>query len=386
MNRVKHCLYPKLFFACNVHFCFMLTTPLQEIAYEHIIQQNPPLSLHLALVDPAQVKIVLEPTHTFGISEKTSSIAKRTNATLAINGGFFDFGHTKYVDFFISCLDALGFAYARAYPVQLMKINDQWFSSLSPKTAAALGWDENGNVLMDTQQIVWRLVINHTSFPLRAINRPYASGPILYTSHYTQKTPIRKNSIEVIVENNTVIDYKSGGGTFVPANGFIYATNSYNTHDLMGGQHILGSKANLVKECIENACQRFESLKYVLGSIPLLIKDGMIQNTVYRSSSFYTKKHPRTAICILSNGLWLFLVVDGRQASSQGMSLPELARFLKKRACISALNLDGGGSSTMVMHNNIVNSPSGREWGLFSGMAAERAVANAIIILPKTTP
>ena len=73
-------------------------------------------------------------------------------------------------------------------------------------------------------------------------------------------------------------------------------------------------------------------------------------------------RHPRTAIGSYVRDkrphLILF-VVDGRQKiHSMGMSLPELAQAMKDLGCTEALNLDGGGSSTIVVKDKVLNKPS----------------------------
>lgn len=71
--------------------------------------------------------------------------------------------------------------------------------------------------------------------------------------------------------------------------------------------------------------------------------------------------HPRSALGIDASGKLLTLVVvDGRQRGrSEGMSAYELAVLMKELACTDALNLDGGGSSVMIIDNRIVNTPAG---------------------------
>jgi hypothetical protein len=82
-------------------------------------------------------------------------------------------------------------------------------------------------------------------------------------------------------------------------------------------------------------------------------------------------RHPRTAVAVTSGGALLFVTLDGRQASSVGMTLRELAEALIDLGAREAMNLDGGGSTTMVVRDAIRNSPS-------DGM--ERAVSDAILI------
>lgn len=103
------------------------------------------------------------------------------------------------------------------------------------------------------------------------------------------------------------------------------------------------------------------------GGGPTLIINGVIQD------GLQTAVHPRTAVGFNYDSTKLFFVtVDGRQPGfSVGMSLPELANYMKSIGCYNAVNLDGGGSTTMVVRNKVVNSPS--------DAAGERPVANALL-------
>ena len=65
------------------------------------------------------------------------------------------------------------------------------------------------------------------------------------------------------------------------------------------------------------------------------------------------------------------MVVDGRQSASVGMSLGELANFFQRLGVDSAMNLDGGGSSSMVVRGRVVNHPSD---------GFERSVTNALLV------
>lgn len=76
--------------------------------------------------------------------------------------------------------------------------------------------------------------------------------------------------------------------------------------------------------------------------------------------SFSTTKHPRTAVGVSKDGKTLYLVtVDGRQPRiSIGQSLPDLAKYMLSLGCWDAMNLDGGGSTTMVVRGEVKNKPS----------------------------
>jgi hypothetical protein len=94
------------------------------------------------------------------------------------------------------------------------------------------------------------------------------------------------------------------------------------------------------------------------------------------AAGFDTTRHPRTVIGEGGGAIWL-ITVDGRQPEiSLGMSFTELQRLASRLGLDSALNLDGGGSTTMVVGGRIVNHPS--------DPGGARAVSDAIVVLPRT--
>jgi exopolysaccharide biosynthesis protein len=88
--------------------------------------------------------------------------------------------------------------------------------------------------------------------------------------------------------------------------------------------------------------------------------------------------NPRTAIGIKADGTYLFVVSDGRTDESEGLSLLELAEFMKSLGAETAYNLDGGGSSTMAFNGSVVNTPTGG--GVGSGSGSERKVSDIVYI------
>lgn len=95
-----------------------------------------------------------------------------------------------------------------------------------------------------------------------------------------------------------------------------------------------------------------------VGGGPLMIADGQLTGLDAVKSD---QRHPRTAFG-WSDAHYFFVQVDGRQAHSDGMAIPELARYLHRLGCRFAMNLDGGASSTIWLRGRVLNSPSsGRE-------------------------
>lgn len=119
-------------------------------------------------------------------------------------------------------------------------------------------------------------------------------------------------------------------------------------------------------------------IKEMLGGFPKIVKDGQnyVSTGYYEeggASTFHTDRHPRTAIGFSADSSKIFFVtVDGRQSFSAGIDLYELADFMIAIGVDYAVNLDGGGSTTMVVRGDIVNSPSD---------GAERSVSNSFIVV-----
>jgi hypothetical protein len=105
----------------------------------------------------------------------------------------------------------------------------------------------------------------------------------------------------------------------------------------------------------------WDGVSDTLGGYPQLVRNGRI--LVGNCSQSLCRRHPRTGVGIRSDGRILLVVVDGRRKQARGMTLRAFARRLKKLGAVRALNLDGGGSSTMwIRGKGIVNRPSdGRE-------------------------
>lgn len=106
----------------------------------------------------------------------------------------------------------------------------------------------------------------------------------------------------------------------------------------------------------------------VIGGGPDLVVKGIPQSFP-TTDSFAETKHPRSAIGSTADGkIWL-VVVDGRQPQSGGIKLNDLATKLRDWGCTQAMNLDGGGSSSINFFQTVLNKPSA---------GSERAIANAV--------
>jgi len=110
-----------------------------------------------------------------------------------------------------------------------------------------------------------------------------------------------------------------------------------------------------------------------IGAGPALVVGGQTRVTVDEEVFFGTTipdVHPRTAAARTVDGSLILMVIDGRQPGSRGVNLEELAALLRGVGAVDAVNLDGGGSSTLVVSGSLVNRPV--------GVALQREVMSAI--------
>ena len=108
---------------------------------------------------------------------------------------------------------------------------------------------------------------------------------------------------------------------------------------------------------------------------PVLIHNGEIKITVNEEVFFGSsipEIHPRTAAGYRKDGNLVLLVIDGRQVNSRGVDLMELAIIMRDLDCVEAINLDGGGSSAMVVDGKLMNRPA--------GTSSQREVMSAISV------
>jgi hypothetical protein len=109
-----------------------------------------------------------------------------------------------------------------------------------------------------------------------------------------------------------------------------------------------------------------------IGGDRILVENGHV--ALGQCSGSVCGRNPRSALGLTADGRVLMVVVDGRQSSSSGMSLMELAQFMANRLGADvAMNLDGGGSSTMAVRGAVASHP---------GDGLERAVSSAVLVFP----
>lgn len=124
----------------------------------------------------------------------------------------------------------------------------------------------------------------------------------------------------------------------------------------------------------------------VLANGPVLLWSGVIADFT-PTGAHCSNRHPRTAVGLSSSRRLFLVTVDGRTAHAAGMTCDELARVMQELGCVSAVNMDGGGSTTMWVNgepnNGVVNYPSDN--GAYDHLG-ERSCSNAIAIIAPPAP
>lgn len=151
--------------------------------------------------------------------------------------------------------------------------------------------------------------------------------------------------------------------------------------DLGDGRNFFGMKKDGTAVIGDDALYKSvrEDLTQAIGAGDFLVVDGeAVDFSAYGKDGFYGTQHPRTAVGLKEDGTVVFSVADGRQGGySIGYTMGELAAFMKSMDCVTAVNLDGGSSSTYVARAagtdkvTVRNSPSN---------GSERKVGTSLLI------
>lgn len=306
-----------------------------------------PFSMQILEVDPRHPAVNIVPVHARDRAigrETTSSLAQRYGATAAINGGFF----------------AMTGPYAGAV-ARVYALDKEIFAA--GRDRAALVFCEERNFVEDLRVAVvhyrGEAVAGRVRHPVTQVNQARAaSGLTLFRPSLGERTLTAPGGWEVAVANGRV----TAAGEHdlaIPPGGFVLAGAGDAAAWLR--RHARPGAKLRAAESLDGAPCRYTD---VLGAGPELVRDG--QNVAPEHP-----RHPRTAMGVRRDGKLLFVTLDGRQKHSVGMTLRELADEMIALGAHTAINLDGGGSTTMWVRGRIRNSPSD---------GAERPVSDAVLI------
>jgi len=291
--------------------------------------------------------------------ERTSAIARRNGAIAAVNGGFF---------------------HPDGDPAGCLMIGGELISEPIPERTC-MGITRDGGILFDRLRFEGSVSSGEASLPLDGINRARRDGEaILYTPRYHTSTLTDPNGAEAVIVGGVVQEVLDGrGNSAIPPAGYVLSGSGPKRRWILENLRP-GAVVNLSFRFLPTSGDpRWTGVVHMVGGGPRLLAGGQYVGGEGFADQFTRRRHPRTAVGLTRTGRILLLVVDGRQPDhSLGMTLPELAALLFRLGATDALNLDGGGSSTLVVGGRVVNSPSDE--------TGERPVADALLVLPVGPP
>ena len=189
---------------------------------------------------------------------------------------------------------------------------------------------------------------------------------------------ITDTTSDMAEENNAVLAingdyYGARQSGYVIRNGVVYRNQGSNGEDMViskdGTLSFISESDTTTDSLIQKQAWQ------VLSFGPVLVESGQIAVTENDEVGMAMASNPRTAIGTVAKNHYLFVVSDGRTSESAGLSLYELANFMKSLGATKVYNLDGGGSSTMVFQGEVVNNPTTN-----GNKISERAVSDILYI------
>ncbi len=335
---------------------------------DHMIGDDP-VRINLLRIDLTKVRLDLKMAmDTVVGTETTSSIASRHGAVAAVNAGFFR-------------LDASIFA---GEPANFFMIDGKVLSEGSNDRITLAIANHIGVTRVSFFRPVaeFQLETGKETFTVNGLNREVRENEVIvFTPEFHKTTLAKAGCVEIAVSSGRVRTVSEAGSVRIPADGFVATTCGDQKNELQRAAKP-GQKANVFR--MEAARKRSDG--YELGDIgriedavagvSQLLKNGRIELSWQQEkagSSFAESRHPRTAAAKMSDGKFLLATIDGRQPGvSVGMTLQELAEYLLSIGAVDAMNLDGGGSTAMVLDGKVVNKPSDAN--------GERKVGDALIV------
>jgi hypothetical protein len=203
---------------------------------------------------------------------------------------------------------------------------------------------------------------------------------MLFTPAYHQHTDTPATGLEWVLQGRPLRvsgGPLAAGKTPIPRDGYVLSFGGTPPPPALRSLSV-GTRVDLETNyiAVDGAEADWKNTEAIVGGAGLLLRDGRLftdWKVEQLSPAFARTRHPRTLIGTQVDGTIWLVTVDGRQPKlSAGMSLFELRSLVQRLGLRNALNLDGGGSTTMWVAGKIVNSPS--------DVAGPRRVSDALIV------
>ncbi len=306
---------------------------------------------------------VLIPEYISQKSKLTDLAKSEANVVAGINGDFFD----------TTGQSTLGIVVKNGDYITSSIHDNRFFNYLKLKDGRSLISKINGS----TSKL--NNITSSSNPPSASIDITYKNKPYLeynrailfdkYWGEYSIGNKAKQPSIELIITEDTIDDIKVQMPPIkIPENGYIVSAVG-TAKDYILSNFKVGDKVSITGESY------LSNLEDAIGGGSQILKNGEV---VKDFSLDISGRHPRSALGFSKDNKFLYLItVDGRHRNYTGMTQTELAYLMMEAGAYNAINLDGGGSSEMVVTSDngnidIINHPSD---------GAERPIHNGIGIV-----
>ena len=292
-----------------------------------------PVRINIVEISGASENLAIEPaiaSTTLAHRSKITNIAARENAIVAINGGYFK--------------------PQTGTPLGTLMINKKMYTG-PIYDRVAMGIFENGYD-MARVQLRAEVKTNIGGLKIDNVNQPrmLSVHTIVYTKDWGEVSPpTPQYGTQIVVENGKITRITNQSVT-IPNDGFVIIGPASKLKAIEGAKKI---KLDI------NLNPEWKDVNHIISGGPYLVKNGEVYvDMTEQKLSAIGGRNPRTAIGYTKDNNLIMLTADGREGASIGLTLNELANLMKNLGCVNAMNLDGGGSTVMLIKGQVVNRPA----------------------------
>ena len=227
----------------------------------------------------------------------------------------------------------------------------------TPRSAFIVDKEGKASIQKDLSYLGTVSLPGGQTLTIKGLNRQRITDDlVLFNRNYAGSTRTNEHGREVRVSKGRATEVSAKGNMRLDRDSLVLSGHGANADALARVRR--GDRVAIAQTL---GSRLADEARLVVGGGPMLVERGVV-NVRSREESIAPDiaygRAPRTGIGIKADGTVLLMVVDGRSRYSAGMSLNEFARYLKRFGAVSAVNLDGGGSSEMVLDGRIMNRPS----------------------------
>ena len=227
----------------------------------------------------------------------------------------------------------------------------------TPRSAFIVDKEGKASIQKDLSYLGTVSLPGGQTLTIKGLNRQRITDDlVLFNRNYAGSTRTNEHGREVRVSKGRATEVSAKGNMRLDRDSLVLSGHGANADALARVRR--GDRVAIAQTL---GSRLADEARLVVGGGPMLVERGVV-NVRSREESIAPDiaygRAPRTGIGIKADGTVLLMVVDGRSRYSAGMSLNEFARYLKRFGAVSAVNLDGGGSSEMVLDGKIMNRPS----------------------------